>query len=430
VATTVAHPERLGAAEAAAAIRDGRLSSEALVRACLERLAAREPEVHAWVHVDPAECLRRARDLDRIPRMGPLHGVPIGVKDVFDTFGMPTRYGSRIYEDHRPSADAECVANCRRQGMIVLGKTVTTELAARHPGPTANPHNLAHTPGGSSSGSAAAVADFMVPLALGTQTAGSLIRPAAYCGVIGYKPTFGEISRAGVKLQSETLDTVGLMARSLDDLPLWRAILLAAAPVPLARADRAPRIGFCRALPWEPREAETQQLLERRSTVLSARGAKVTDVTLPAELADSLTMQRRIMAVESSRNYAPERTHHRDKLSAALLEALANGEACTRDDYLAALVLSARLRAYLDDLLTQHVDLLLTASVVGEAPQGLAWTGDTQCNAVWTLAGTPCITLPAGTGRHGLPLGVQLIGARGTDHRLFSTARWVEERLG
>jgi amidase len=315
--------------------------------------------------------------------------------------------------------------------MVILGKTVTTEFANRHPGPTTNPHNAGHTPGGSSSGSAAAVADFMVPLAFGTQTAGSVIRPAAYCGVIGYKPTVGEFSRVGLKLQSGTLDTLGIMARAIEDLPLIRSVLLAVAQRALARAPGAPRIGFCRSVSWDKLEPEYQALLERTASTLAARGAKVTDVALAGNLGDLLTAQRRVMVFEAARNYAYEATRHADQLSPELRDGvIAEGRACAFDDYVAAIQQGEALRDHLDDLLSSQCDILLTPSALGEAPEGLSWTGDAQCNSIWTLAGVPCVTLPGGTGKRGLPLGLQLIGARFADEKLFDAARWVQQQLG
>jgi amidase len=315
--------------------------------------------------------------------------------------------------------------------MVILGKTVTTEFANRHPGPTTNPHNPAHTPGGSSSGSAAAVADAMVPLGFGTQTAGSVIRPAAFCGAIGYKPSFGEISRVGVKLQSGTLDTVGVMTRALDDLPLIRAALLALPPTPIDRTVGAPRIGFCRSISWSHIAPDYQALLDRTASSLSARGAKVADIALPPMFDDILVAHRRIMCFEAARNFGYERTRHFDRLSPELREGvLAEGMACTLDDYVAAIELGEQLRAHLDAVLPGTFDVLLTASALGEAPAGLAKTGDAQCNSVWTLAGVPCVTLPAGVGHAGLPLGVQLVGARLADERLLDMASWIQSRLG
>ena len=234
---------QLDAWQAARALARRELRAEDLVRACLDRVAARDGDVRAFVHLDPDAVLAQARALDAGPLRGALHGLPLGVKDLFDTVDMPTAYGSPIYAEHRPAADAAAVALCREAGALVLGKTVTTEFAYFHPGPTRNPHNLAHTPGGSSSGSAAAVADFMLPLALGTQTAGSIVRPAAYCGVVGYKPSLGRVPRAGVKSLSEALDTVGGFGRSVRDVALLGAVLTGDTRLIDAGAAVAPRIG-------------------------------------------------------------------------------------------------------------------------------------------------------------------------------------------
>ncbi|HEV8680968.1 MAG TPA: amidase, partial [Stellaceae bacterium] len=274
----------LSARDAAQEIAAGRLSAEALVTACLDRIAACEPVVGAWHHLDPNAALAAARRCDGSAPSGPLHGVPIAVKDLIDTADMPTGYGSTIYEGHRPSADAACVALARAAGAIVLGKTVTTEFACFTAGKTANPHNPAHTPGGSSSGSAAAVADFMVPLAFGTQTAGSIIRPAAYCGVVGYKPSFGMIPRAGVKPLADSLDTVGTMARNVADAAFFAAIL-GGRPVlrHLAMPEAPPRFGFYRTPMWEAAEPSTAAALDHTREVLRHAGASVAEIAVPPE---------------------------------------------------------------------------------------------------------------------------------------------------
>src|SRR5438477_9398475 len=270
----MSRPNELGAAEAVARLASGALTAEELTRACLDRAEERK-SVKAWIWLDPDQALAQARAADRAGRPGLLAGLPIGVKDIIDTLDMPTEHGSPIYRGNRPFADAASVALLRMAGGTIMGKTVTTEFANRFPGATVNPHNPAHTPGGSSSGSCAAVADFQVPAALGTQTGGSVIRPAAFCGVIGYKPSFGEFSRSGVKLQCHNLDTLGIICRSLDDLPLIRAALLAA---PLQRIDRetaAPRIGLCRTPAWAEAEPATQALIETSAARLAAAGARV-----------------------------------------------------------------------------------------------------------------------------------------------------------
>ncbi len=419
--------ERLSASEAAARLEAGSLTAESLVRDCLDRAEARAA-VKAWVWLDPDWALSVARAIDRAGRPGLLKGVPVGIKDVIDTFDMPTQHGSPIYRGNRPFADAACVALTRAAGGVILGKTVTTEFANRHPRETVHPHNPAHTPGGSSSGSAAAVADFQVPIGFGTQTGGSTIRPAAFCGVVGYKPSFGEFSRVGIKMQCHNLDTLGVICRSLDDVALMRAVLLAQPRRPVDRRTAAPRIGFCRTPEWDRADADTHALLERTASRLAAAGAVVNDVTLTP--ADILDYQRRIFEFEAARNYAYEYEVHGDKLSPALRDGLlAPGRALPLAAYIEAIETAEMFRRYLDDLFGEF-DVLLTPSAVGEAPEGLGSTGDARFNAIWTLAWTPCVTQPAGSGGKGLPLGVQLVGQRFADEALLDAAAWVEARLG
>jgi Asp-tRNA(Asn)/Glu-tRNA(Gln) amidotransferase A subunit family amidase len=419
-------PEHLTASEAAARLSAGTLTAEALTRACLEQARA-GAEIKAWAWLDPEQAIARARAVDRTGRKGLLAGVPVGIKDIIDTIDMPTEYGSPIYRGDRPFADAACVALIRAAGGVILGKTVTTEFANRHPGPTVHPHNPEHTPGGSSSGSAAAVADFQVPLALGTQTGGSVIRPAAFCGVIGYKPSFGEFSRVGVKMQCHNLDTLGIICRSLEDVALLRGVLLAQEPHRVDRASAAPRIGFCRAPAWEHADSDTRALLEHTAAALASAGAALREITLtPANILDH---HRRIFAFEAARNYAYEYEAHRDKLSEALRDGLlAQGRALPLAAYVEATETAEAFRRYLDDVFAE-VDVLLTPSAPGEAPKGLGSTGDANFNSIWTLAWTPCLTLPAGNGRNGLPLGIQLVGPRFRDEALLDAAAWVEAGL-
>jgi amidase len=419
--------ERLTASDAAARLEAGSLTAETLVHDCLERAAARAA-VKAWVWLDPELALAQARAADHAGRPGVLKGVPVGVKDVIDTYDMPTQHGSPIYRGHRPFADAACVALTRAAGGVILGKTVTTEFANRHPRETVHPLNPAHTPGGSSSGSAAAVADFQVPVGFGTQTGGSTIRPAAFCGVVGYKPTFGEFSRVGIKMQCHNLDTLGIICRSLDDVSLMRAALQVQPRRPVDRASGAPRIGFCRTPAWEHASADTQALLERTASRLAAAGAAVADAApVPADFLDH---QHRIFAFEAARNYAYEYEEHGDRLSPGLRdELLTPGRQMPLSDYIAAIEAAEAFRARLDDVFGEF-DMLLAPSAVGEAPVGLDSTGDARFNAIWTLAWTPCVTLPAGAGQQGLPLGIQLVGPRFRDEALFDAAAWVEARLG
>jgi amidase len=418
--------ERLTASEAALRLEAGSLSAETLVRDCLDRARARAA-VKAWAWLDPDLALAQACAVDRAGRPGLLKGVPVGVKDVIDTFDMPTQHGSPIYRGNRPFADAACVALTRAAGGVVLGKTVTTEFANRQPRETVHPANPAHTPGGSSSGSAAAVADYQVPVAFGTQTGGSTIRPAAFCGVIGYKPSFGEFSRVGIKMQCHNLDTLGIICRGLEDLSLMRAVLLAQPRRPVDRSSNPPRIGFCRTPAWDHADAGTQALLERTAARLSAAGASVKDAE-PAP-ADIFDQHRRVFAFEAARNYAHEYEAHGDRLSPALRALLTEGRGLPLADYLAAIEAAEAFRARLDTVFAEF-DALLAPSAVGEAPEGLGSTGDPRFNTLWTLAWTPCLTLPAGTGKTGLPLGIQVVGPRFADEALLAAAAWVEARLG
>jgi amidase len=418
----------LSAAAAIARLQSGALTAEALMRGCLERAQERR-DVKAWTWLDPEQALAQARAADRAGRPGLLAGLPIGVKDIIDTADMPTGHGSPIYEGNRPFADAACVALLRMAGGTMMGKTVTTEFANRFPGATVNPHNPAHTPGGSSSGSAAAVADFQVPAALGTQTGGSVIRPAAFCGIVGYKPSFGEFSRSGIKLQCHNLDTVGLLCREVADLPPLRAALLAAPLRRLDSAPAAPRIGLCRTPAWEEAEPATQTLIERKAAKLAAAGASVSEVSFAPQFVDILQHHRRIFSFEAARNYAFEYEQHHEQVSQVLRETLlAPGRELPVAAYVEALETAEAFRRRLDDIFTD-VDVLLTPSAPGEAPEGLGTTGGPNFNSIWTLGWTPCVTLPAGRGQHGLPLGVQLIGKRFADEALFDAAAWVAARL-
>jgi len=421
-------PNRLTAAEAVARLRSGDLTAEALTRACLDRAAERQ-SVKAWTWLDPQQALAQARAADRAGRPGLLAGLPIGVKDVIDTVDMPTEHGSPIYRGNRPFTDAACVALLRIAGGTIMGKTVTTEFANRFPGATVNPHNPAHTPGGSSSGSAAAVADFQVPVGLGTQTGGSVIRPSAFCGVVGYKPSFGEFSRSGIKMQCHNLDTLGLLCRSVEDIALLRAALIATPRRPVDRTVPAPRIGLCRTPAWNTADAVTQALIESTGRRLAAAGAEIGDAAFAPQFANIHEHHRRIFNYEAAHNYAYEYERHHDQVSQVLRDTvLTPGRDLPLSAYVEALETAEAYRAHLDDVFTEF-DVLLTPSAAGEAPEGLGSTGDPSFNSIWTLGWVPCVTLPAGTGPRGLPLGVQLVGRRFADEALLDAAAWVEARL-
>ena len=422
-------PHRLSAAEAARRIARGELTSEALVASCLERIAAREQAVQAWAWLDADLALRQARALDREPARRPLHGVPVGIKDIFDTADMPTEYNSPIYRGHRPKWDAACVALLRRGGCVVLGKTVTTEFAHVHPGKTRNPHNPAHTPGGSSSGSAAAVADHMVPLALGTQTGGSVIRPAAFCGAVGCKPSFNTINRAGLKFAAESLDTIGVFARSAEDAALGLHVLSGRAlPDFKQTGARKPRVGLCRTPRWRDADAETHAAIERAAAQLAKAGARVADFELPEGGAALFEEHGKIMNYESARALAWEYLNHPDKISAALRPRIEEGWQISREAYDAARSLARDCRRRLADRMADY-DFLITPSAPGEAPATLETTGSSVFNRVWTLLGVPCVTLPFGTGPHKVPLGVQLVGPFDGDSALLAWAHWAERAL-
>lgn len=420
---------RLSAAEAARRIAAGKLTSEALVAACLERIKARDPDVQAWIHCDPEAALAQARAIDRAGARGLLAGVPVGFKDVIDTADMPTQYNSPIYRDHRPRTDAACVAMVRHAGGIVLGKTVTTEFASRMPGPTRNPHNLEHTPGGSSSGSAAAVADFMTPLAFGTQTGGSTIRPAAYCGVTGYKPSFGTINRAGLKPLAESLDTIGVMARSVEDCALLvYAVSARALPDFSRKPSGAPRIGICRTSRWMEATADTHSILESAASILAKRGASASDIDLPEDFDRLYEEQLLIMNFEAARALAYERFSHPGLLSTYLRETPAHHWSMPRTAYDAAMHHAHQCRSAFPAAF-EDVDLLLTPSAPDVAASGIGSTGSSLFNRNWTLLGVPCVTLPAGKGLQGLPIGVQLVGRYDDDAQLLTWAEWARQAL-
>jgi len=405
----------------------GKTTSEAVVAACLARIAAREPLIHAWAHLDPVHALAEARARDREPRRGPLHGVPIGIKDIIDTADQPTRYGSPIYADHRPARDATCVDLLRQTGAVSLGKTATTEFAGPAPAATVNPHARDHTPGGSSSGSAAAVADFMVPAALGTQTLGSAIRPAAFCGVVGFKPSYGLLPLDGVKPGAPTMDTVGILVRRAEDI----AVLLSALTPTLdweRTVPSTPRIVVLQAPQWDKAQMETREAIVRAGDTFASAGARIEEGDGATTL-DSLTQSAwTILRYENAQHLAREHKSHRDLLSPVLAAFLDRAAEVSRADYDAALAAADAARGDIDRLMAT-CDAILTAAVPGEAPAGLASTGDPVFNAAWTLAHLPCVALPAGTGPRGLPTGIQLVARRDGDAALAALARWAEAAL-
>ncbi|MBM3489722.1 MAG: amidase [Alphaproteobacteria bacterium] len=421
-------PNQLTAIQAATRIRNGELTSEALVRACLARIEEREAAVAAWEYLNPAQAVAQARACDRMSERGALHGVPVGFKDICDTADMPTTYGSRAHLGHRPTIDATCVALTRTAGGVVLGKTVSTEFAGRHAGKTANPHDPLRTPGGSSSGSAAAVADYMVPLATATQTGGSVIRPAAYCGAFGYKATFGHLSFEGIRHGAETFDTLGCMARSVEDLALFRAVLMGVRPEPLQAPGAAPRIAFCRTFRWEEADDATRRCLEAAAQRLRRAGAAVSDLALPKPFADIYDLAWTIMHFEYARNVSPEWREQPDNVSSAMRKMIDASAEIPLARYLAALERIDRLRAEIQEIASGY-DAFLTPSAIGEAHVGLNDTGPVTFNVIWNAMGMPCITIPAFKGPNGMPIGAQFVAARHRDGALFDVAGWAAARL-
>lgn len=422
-------PSLLPATAAARRLADGVLSAADLAEAFLARVAAREPEVRAFVWHDAAAVRRAAERADAARRAGrpsgPLHGLLFGVKDVLDTADMPSQYGSPIWAGHRPRADASAVALARRAGAIAAGKTVTTEFATRHPGPTANPRNPAHTPGGSSSGSAAGAAAGFFHAGFGTQTAGSVIRPAAFCGAVGFKPSFGALHRGGMKVMSESLDTIGLIAGSVGDCALFMAGLTGHDHGdPDARPDAAPRLGVCLGPTADQAAPETLALIERVAAAAGKAGAAVAELRLPSVMDQAMEAHPVVMNMESAHALAWELDNAAAQISPVLRERMDWARSRPPAALDEARRAFAAARAAFADAVAPF-DALLTPSAPGEAPEGLGWTGDPAFNSLWTLLHVPCVTVPAGEGPKGLPLGVQIVTGFGRDRAALAWAEWV-----
>ena len=431
--------------DAARFIREGVVTAVQLVEACLQQIEKREPEVQAWTFLDPEHALAQARAADEFrlsgQPIGALHGVPVGLKDIIDTSDMPTENGSVLHAGRTPSRDAAVVALLREAGAIIMGKTVTTEFATRYPGKTRNPHNAAHTPGGSSSGSAAAVAAGMVPLALGSQTTGSTIRPASYCGVYGMKPTHGLIPRHGMFQLSRSLDHVGLFARSIDDVALLLEQLARyderdpdtqpRARVPYRQVANeepplAPMFAFVKAPRWEQVEPDAQEAF---GELVQRLGDRIEELELVSTSDEMLRWHEMLSGPEVAMNLRREWETGRDKLSAALQARIQRGRAVSGLEYLEAKSRVPQLIGSFTELFEQRYDAILTPAAFGTAPKGLESTGDPAYCALWTLCGMPSLSVPLMEGANGLPLGVQLVGPRHGDARLLRTARWLVSQL-
>ncbi|GAB4228330.1 MAG: amidase [Methyloligellaceae bacterium] len=434
---------KLTAADAARRIESGEITSERLVQACLDRIAAREETVRAWAYLDPDYALKQARERDEWRKQGrttgPLHGVPVGIKDIIDTGDMPTENGCAAHKGRTPEEDATLVAALRDAGAVIMGKTVTTELAVFVPSKTRNPHNPEYSPGGSSAGSAAAVADFMVPLAVGTQTGGSVIRPASFNGVVGFKPTFGLISRKGVLAQSPALDTVGVFARTVEDSALIAELLTAYDP---ADADMKPRsrprlrevaidtppmtpmLAFVKGPTWDKAEKVTEEAF---AELVEALGDQCDTVDLPPIYHQAPKWQKLIQTAEVGKYFGPLLDHAADGISDPMKEMIAEGRTIPAHEYITAKEFRDVLYAGLEEIFERY-DAILTPASPGPAPKGFETTGDPCFNAMWTYLGTPAVTVPL-LDVDGLPLGVQLVGPRLDDGRLLRTARWLAEHL-
>ena len=426
---TSKQPHQLTALEALSRIEAGTLTSEALVASCLEWIKDREAVVGAWQYLAPEQALEAARLADKAPPGGLLRGIPVAVKDLYDTIDMPTGYGSPIYTGHRPVADASCVTQMRADGGVVLGKTVTTEFAYFAPGKTTNPHNPAHTPGGSSSGSAAAVADFMAPLAFGSQTVGSTIRPASYCGVAGYKPSYGLVARAGMRPLAETFDTVGVLTRSVADAAYFVSVLSRRPSLRLeGTLETPPRIGLCRTHEWPAADKDAAAALETAARLAADAGAQVREITLPEIFSRLAKAQAVIVDYEAARTAVYDLAVHRDLVSKSFAERADAGFACPPEAYDDALSIVAEAQASLDAAMGD-VDVLLCPSAPGEAPKGLGATGDPVFNRMGTALRVPCLNIPGLTGHLGLPVGVQLIGRFNDDRRVLAVGAWLHALL-
>jgi Asp-tRNA(Asn)/Glu-tRNA(Gln) amidotransferase A subunit family amidase len=404
---------RLSATDASRRIASRELSSVELVSACLERIAACEPELRAWAHLDSEAALAQARERDGEAPRGPLHVLPVGVKDVIDTADFPTAYGSPIYAGHRPDRDADCVAWLREAGAVVLGKTVTTEFATYEPPPTVNPLDPARTPGGSSSGSAAAVGAGMVPLAYGTQTAGSVVRPASFCGVAGFKPAHGWRSTTGIKRLSERLDTLGLFGRAVAD-----AALLGGFAAPSGEA----RVAFCRTPWWDALEDGGRAALEQAAARLGAE-----EVELPPEFGGLAAAQETVMAFDVARNLEPEWRSHREQLSRAMRDYIERGQTVCEADAREGAAVGERCRSRLPEVFAGF-DALLVPAALGEAPLRVeGHTGDPLLCRAWTFLGVPALSVPGMVGPAGMPVGVQLVGL--SEDAALRAGVWVEAAL-
>ena len=406
----------------------GEITSVGLVESCLERIREREPDVGAWAHLDEDLALNAARAADATEPKSPLHGIPFGVKDVIDTADLATECGTPIHAGRRPVKDAACVARMKAAGAVLMGKTVSTEYALYHPGKSRNPLNLAHTPGGSSSGSGAAVGDCMVPIAFGNQTAGSLIRPAAFCGICAFKPTRGITDLSGILPLEPSFDTLGYMGRSFDDLASFFAIVHDETPQPLADGiGRGPKIGLCRTPMWSHAEQPSIDAVEDAAKQLASLGAEVDEVRLPPAFDDLLETHTTILKAGLTRSLGEDYRIHKDRMSQGLRDMIEDGLSVPAAREEALRTHAEECRAAVNDAFGDW-DAFLCPSVVAEAPEGIAATGSPVFQVMWTLLNVPIAGIPGAFGPAGLPVGIQLVGRRGDDRNILRLGKWFHIR--
>ncbi|NKB22090.1 MAG: amidase [Alphaproteobacteria bacterium] len=415
----------LTASEASAKLASGEITSEALTRDCLDRIAARDGDVHAWDYIDPDYAIAQAKSLDGEPRRGPLHGVPVGIKDIFDTKDMPTGHGFGPYQGKEFGVDSNCVAQLRDGGMVIMGKTVTTEFACPKPRHTLNPHDPTRTPGVSSSGSAASVADYMVPLANGTQTGGSVIGPAANCGVYGYKASLDGIDRGNFRHCKKSIDTIGLFARSMEDLILMRQVQTGAAP---GTSTDKPRIAVLRAPCWDKAEPPMQAAVEQAAVILKDAGALISDFDLPQVFTDIIPDAAVINAWEASIMLETEIRENIESFNDHNLERIDWVKTLGEEDYINAGKAMDAARAEMDVILDGY-DLVLSPSLEGEAPVGLTEVRSGTFARLWTQMYTPSVNLPLFESASSLPICIQLVGKRNTDDAVLANAQWADGKL-
>jgi len=403
----------------------GQASVRAIVDSCLDRIASREPQVHAMAFLDRNLALSQAGSLDQQSEMKRFRGLVAGIKDVINTADMPTAYGSAIYKNYQPREDAICVSNLRAAGAVILCKTVTAEFAGADPVPTANPLDLTCTPGGSSSGSAAAVADGMTHVALSTQTGGSTIRPASYCGIIGFKPTFGLIDRTGIKLISESLDTVGVMGRDVASVAIAAACCSSNHRFEKIHSFCPRRFLICETPFWSAAEPSCRQTIALTDAILRNAGATVSTLTLPVEFETANDAFKIIMSREASTALAHEFKSYSDLMGPFMREFVRLGAGWSSSEYANALKHSERLQALFADILDDE-SVIVTPSAPGSAPRDRKTTGSPVFNSLWTMLHAPCVTIPIGSDGDGMPVGVQLVAKAGCDFLLLGAAAWLE----